>query len=228
MRQRKVLTGLATALVAALVPACQAPARTDAAPVPPEAHHLAHETAPSATAIFAGGCFWGMEAVFSHVRGVTSVVSGYEGGARSTAFYERVSTGNTGHAESVRVTYDPHVIRYDELLRLFFGVASDPTQLDRQKPDVGTQYRNALVPLNPEQAAVARDYLAQLKAADPWHRPIVTAIEPAKGFFPAEDYHQDFALKHPDHPYIRAWDHPRIVALQHMFPQYWKSSFTPN
>jgi peptide-methionine (S)-S-oxide reductase len=167
-----------------------------------------------------------MEAVFSHVKGVSSVVSGFEGGKQADAHYEIVSTGTTGHAESVRITYDPAVVRYDQLLQVFFSVASDPTQLNRQYPDSGTQYRNAIVPQNPEQARVTTAYLAQLKKAGLWKRPIVTAIEPNRGFFAAEDYHQDFALKNPDHGYIRMWDAPKVAALKRVFPGLWKPDFT--
>lgn len=194
--------------------------------VPPAAVQ-AHEKPGLKTALFAGGCFWGMEAVFSHVQGVTSVVSGYEGGAKVDARYDRVSQGDTGHAESVRITYDPATIRYDQLLQVFFGVASDPTQLNRQGPDTGTQYRNAIIPLSAEQRRVTAGYLAQLKVLNLWQRPIVTAVEPDRGFMPAEEYHQDFALKNPDHGYIRRWDMPKVAALQRLFPQIWKATFTP-
>jgi len=208
--------------------ACQMPAHAETVIATPEAAVKANETPGAKTAIFAGGCFWGMEAVFSHVKGVTSVVSGYEGGSRKDARYERVSEGDTGHAESVRITYDPAKIRYDQLLQVFFGVASDPTQLNRQGPDTGTQYRNAIVPLSTEQRRVTAGYLAQLKVLDLWKRPIVTAVEPDKGFVPAESYHQDFALKNPDHGYIKRWDVPKVAALKRTFPQFWQNGFTPN
>ena len=179
------------------------------------------------TAVLAGGCFWGMEAVFSHVKGVTSVISGFEGGKRADAHYETVSSGATGHAEAVRITYDPSVVRYDQLLQVFFGVASDPTQLNPQDPDAGTQYRNAIVPQSAEQTRVTAGYLAQLKGLNLWKRAIVTALEPNRGFFAAEDYHQDFALKNPDHGYIRRWDAPKVAALKRVFPKLWKPIFTP-
>lgn len=216
---------LALALVVAL-PACQS-ARADAAVRVPAALAEAQEKPGRKVAVFAGGCFWGMEGVFSHLRGVTSVVSGYHGGSRRTATYERVSEGDTGHAESVRITYDPARIRYDQLLQVFFAVASDPTQLNRQEPDVGTQYRNAIVPQSPEQARVAAAYLAQLKARNPYGRPIVTAIEPNRGFVAAEDYHQDFMLKNPQHPYIVRWDLPRLADLKRAFPGLYHATFTP-
>ncbi|MCW1382197.1 peptide-methionine (S)-S-oxide reductase MsrA [Novosphingobium sp. KCTC 2891] len=224
-RPRTLWAGLALAFAAS---ACQQPASAEAVVAAPEAAVKAAEAPGARTAIFAGGCFWGMEAVFSHVKGVSSVVSGYTGGNRAQADYETVSGGATGHAESIRVTYDPSVVRYDQLLQVFFGVASDPTELNRQGPDTGTQYRNALVPLDNEQRRVAAGYVAQLKVLNPWKRPIVTRIEPYKGFFAAEAYHQDFALKNPDHGYIKRWDAPKVAALQRTFPQFWKAAFTRN
>jgi peptide-methionine (S)-S-oxide reductase len=186
---RPPLPALAGAAIPALallaLSACLAPAHADAPVQAPTAVIPAREAPGLKTAVFAGGCYWGMEAVFSHLKGVTSVVSGFEGGRAVDADYETVSTGTTGHAESIRVTYDPARIRYDQLLQVFFGVASDPTQLNRQEPDEGPQYRNALVPIGPEQARVARAYLAQLKALKLWKRPIVTRIEPWRGFYPA-------------------------------------------
>ncbi len=214
------------ALVASLASACLQPAQAEAVVSAPAALVKAAETKGLKTAVFAGGCFWGMEAVFSHVKGVSSVVSGFEGGKGSDAQYETVSTGKTGHAEAVRITYDPAVVRYDQLLQVFFGVASDPTQLNQQHPDIGTQYRNAIVPQSAEQTKVVAGYLAQLKAAKLWKRPIVTAVEPNRGFYAAEDYHQDFALKNPDHAYIRYWDVPKMAALKRVFPGLWKPNFT--
>jgi len=192
----------------------------------PAAALVAHEGPGKAQAIFSGGCYWGVEGVFSHVVGVTSAVSGFHGGSADTAEYERVSQGNTGHAESVRVTYDPAKIRYDQLLRIFFSVVADPTQRDRQGPDVGTQYRSALVPLNAEQARVASAYLAQLRASGLWHQPIATRIEPFRHFYPAATDHQDFMAKNPDYPYTTVWDVPRIGALKRMFPKEYHSDFT--
>jgi peptide-methionine (S)-S-oxide reductase len=218
--------GLSALVGAALLAvACQQSAHAEGLLTPvPEIQ--ARESGGLKTAVFAGGCFWGVEAVFSHVRGVTSVVSGFHGGSAANAHYDRVSDGNTGHAEAVRVTYDPSKVRYDQLLQVFFSVATDPTQLNRQGPDTGTQYRNALVPLTREQSRVAAGYLAQLKVMDPWHRPIVTAVEDYKRFYPAEDYHQDFAQKNPDHGYIKRWDKPKVEALKRLFPGMWKSAFT--
>jgi len=208
--------GLHPAVAAAPETAVMAPAAT--AP--------AREAPGRKVAIFAGGCFWGIEAVFSHLRGVTGAVTGYHGGARGTAQYEIVSEGTTGHAESVRVTYDPAQIRYDQLLRVFFSVGADPTTLNRQGPDEGTQYRSALVPLDGEQRRVAQAYLDQLRASRLWNRPIVTRIEPYKTFYPAEAYHQDFAANNPQHPYIRYWDAPKVAALARLFPDLYKAAFT--
>lgn len=179
-------------------------------------------TGKSATAIFAGGCFWGMEAVFSHVKGVTSVVSGYAGGTSATANYETVSTETTRHAEAIRVTYDPARVSYGTLLRVMFSVAMDPTELNRQGPDNGTSYRSAIFPQSTDQARVARAYIAQLNTARTWGAPIVTKPETGS-FFPAEAYHQNFAASNPTHGYIRTWDAPKLVALQKTFPALWQA-----
>lgn len=169
------------------------------------------------TAIFAGGCFWGVEGVFSHVKGVRSAVSGYSGGQGSRTSYEAVSTGRTGFAEAVRVTYDPRIVSYGELMQIFFSVIADPTTLNYQGPDHGTQYRSALFPLNPAQTKAARAYLAQLGDAGLWKGRIVTAIEPYRGFIEAERYHQDFMEKNPRHPYILRWDRPKLQAFRKFF-----------
>jgi peptide-methionine (S)-S-oxide reductase len=214
---------------ALVVAACQSPALAESAVATPAAKVLADEGPGGPrglrTAIFAGGCFWGVEGVFSHIRGVTSAVSGFHGGSAASAHYERVSDGNTGHAEAVRVTYDPAVIRYDQLLRVFFAVVTDPTQLNRQGPDSGTQYRNALVPTSAEQRRVAEAYLAQLRAAKLWSRPLVTRVESYQAFYPAEAYHQDFMATNPDHPYIRRWDAPKVAALARLFPTLYRKGF---
>jgi peptide-methionine (S)-S-oxide reductase len=194
--------------------------------VAPVAERIAREGAGLKTAVFAGGCFWGVEAVFSHVKGVTRAVSGYHGGTRGNATYDRVSSGDTGHAEAVQVTYDPAKVRYDELLRIFFSVATDPTQLDRQGPDVGTQYRSALVPLSEEQRLVASAYLAQLRASALWTAPIATRVEPYRRFYPAEAHHQDFMLNNPTHPYILRWDAPKVQGLRRLFPDRYERDFT--
>jgi peptide-methionine (S)-S-oxide reductase len=169
-------------------------------------------------AIFAGGCFWGVQGVFQHVRGVTRAVSGYTGGDRSTAHYEMVGSGRTGHAESVRITYDPGTITYGRLLQIFFSVAHDPTQLNRQGPDTGTQYRSAIFPTTPEQARIAKAYIAQLDQAHLLDAAIATRIEPGKTFYPAEAYHQDFLVRHPRYPYIVYNDLPKIENLKRLFP----------
>ena len=169
-------------------------------------------------AVLAGGCFWGLEAVFERLKGVDNVVSGYAGGARKDASYERVSTESTKHAEAVRITYDPKVISYGTLLRVYFSVAHDPTQLNRQGPDVGPSYRSAIFPQNEAQTRVARAYIAQLSAAHAFPRPIVTRIE-AGPFFAAEAYHQDFMRKNPHHPYIMVHDVPKVRALSQLMPR---------
>lgn len=192
----------------------------------PAAATKANETEKLRAAIFAGGCFWGVEAVFSHVPGVVSAVSGYHGGKSTDASYNLVSGGKTNHAEAVRVTYAPAKVRYDQLLRIFFSVITDPTQLNRQGPDVGKQYRSALVPLSKEQGRVATAYLAQLRAADLWDGPVVTRIEKYRGFFKAEEYHQDFMRKNPRHPYILRWDAPKVEGLRTLYPHFYKNTFT--
>jgi len=170
------------------------------------------------TLILAGGCFWGVQGVFQHVRGVVNAVSGYDGGTAGTAQYEVVSTGVTGHAESVRITYDPHVISYGHLLQIFFSVTTDPTQLDQQYPDRGTQYRSEIFATTPEQARIAKAYIAQLDQAKAFPKAIVTQVGQDSGFYPAEAYHQNFLTLHPDSPYIAAFDLPKIKALQTVFP----------
>lgn len=197
-----------------------------ATPATSGAHDAAADVAArkTATAVFAGGCFWGVEAVFEHVKGVTNVVSGYAGGARGTAQYERVGTGRTGHAESVRVTYDPAKVSYEQLLRVFFTVAHDPTQLDRQGPDVGPQYRSAIFYEDSTQARTATALVAELTKAHSYPRPMVTQIVPLQGFYLAEEYHQDFAEKHPSHPYIVAHDRPKVAALKRQMPDLYRAN----
>jgi peptide-methionine (S)-S-oxide reductase len=171
------------------------------------------------TAVLAGGCFWGMEGVFESLRGVTNVVSGFSGGSALTAHYEIVSTGMTGHAESVQITYDPQRISYRQLLEVYFTVAHDPTERDRQGPDEGTQYRSAIFYATPEQEHEARDFIAMLTAAKAFPSPIVTEVVPLRAFYPAEAYHQHFMRLHPDYPYIVYNDAPKIVALRKLYPQ---------
>ncbi len=179
-------------------------------------------TARSETAVFAGGCFWGVQGVFQHVKGVTSAVSGFTGGAADNAHYDRVSDGDTGHAESVRVTFDPRQVSYADLLRIYFSVVADPTQLNAQGPDRGTQYRSALFPQSEAQRKIAAAYIDQLRHAKLWKRPIVTRIERAQPFYPAEGYHQDYLTLHPDSGYIRYNDLPKLAALKKLYPQLWR------
>jgi peptide-methionine (S)-S-oxide reductase len=172
----------------------------------------------SEVAVVAGGCFWGVQGVFQHVDGVISAVSGYDGGDKATAHYEMTSEGNTGHAESVQITFDPRKITYGRILQVYFSVAHDPTELNRQGPDEGTQYRSAIFPANEEQARVAKAYIAQLDSAHAFAAPIVTTIEPGRTFYRAEDYHQDFLAKNPGYPYIVYNDLPKIANLKRLFP----------
>ncbi|MCJ2036442.1 peptide-methionine (S)-S-oxide reductase MsrA [Methylobacterium sp. J-068] len=186
----------------------------------PAAATRAHEPARLQSAVFAGGCFWGVQGVFQNIRGVTRAVSGYAGGDGASANYHAVASGRTGHAEAVRVTYDPRVVSYDTLLRVFFSVALDPTQVDRQGPDHGPQYRSALFPANAEQAEVARAYIAQLDASGAYGAPVATRIEPGASFYPAEAHHQDFMALHPGHPYIVANDAAKVGDLKRFFPEF--------
>jgi len=169
------------------------------------------------TAVLAGGCFWGMESVFEHVRGVTDVVSGYAGGTPQDASYDRVSSEGTGHAEAVRITYDPAKISYAQLLQIYFTVAHDPTQVDRQGPDVGHSYRSAIFPQSTDQARLAKAFIARLDGAHVYKAPIATRIE-SGGFYAAESYHQDFARRHPEYPYIVVNDRPKVASLHKRFP----------
>ena len=184
------------------------------------------DEAPGSTnrevAILAGGCFWGVQGVFQHVAGVTNAVSGYAGGDAQTAQYETVSEGTTGHAESVKITFDPRKISYGRILQIYFSVAHDPTQLNRQGPDRGTQYRSAIFPLNDEQAKIAKAYIAELDRAKVYQAPIVTRIEPSRNFYPAEAYHQDFLTLNPTYPYILYVDMPKIANLKRLFPRLYR------
>jgi peptide-methionine (S)-S-oxide reductase len=171
------------------------------------------------TAVFAGGCFWGVQSVFQRVKGVIATTAGYSGGSAKTATYKQVVKETTGHAESVEVIFDPSKITYGQLLRIYFSVAHDPTQLNRQGPDVGTSYRSAIFYVNEEQQRLAKAYIAQLDKQKVFPRPIVTEVEPLKAFYRAEDYHQDYAYNNPDNPYIQVCDRPKIAALQEQFPE---------
>jgi peptide-methionine (S)-S-oxide reductase len=174
---------------------------------------------PLQTAVLAGGCFWGVQGVFEHARGVQKVVAGYAGGERSTAQYETVSSGSTGHAESVKITFDPAAISYGQILQIAFSVVHDPTQLNRQGPDVGTQYRSAIFYIDEDQKRIAQAYIAQLDQAHSFARPIVTRVEPLKGFYAAEDYHQDYLYHNPTQPYIAMYDLPKIENFKRTFPE---------
>lgn len=200
------LVGLGHAETAAVLPAPKVPAAAG------------HGPSPAEKVVLAGGCFWGMQAVFQHVDGVLGAVSGYAGGAKDTASYRQVSTGRTGHAESVEVTFDPRVVGYGQILQVFFSVAHDPTQLDRQGPDTGTQYRSEIFTTSEEQARIARDYIAQLDKTGIFKRPIVTVVAPLEGFYPAEPHHQDYATRHPDDAYIVYNDRPKVESLSRLFP----------
>jgi len=203
------------------VPSAAENARSIPAPVLDEP---SNPHAISEVSVLAGGCFWGVQGVFQHVEGVTSAVSGYAGGAADTAHYEMVGTNTTGHAESVRVTFDPRRISYGRILQIYFSVAHDPTELNRQGPDVGTQYRSAIFPTNPEQARIAEAYIAQLNPAHVFDAAIVTKIESGRNFYPAEDYHQDFLTRNPTYPYIVANDLPKIEALKRLFPNLYRAT----
>jgi len=188
------------------------------APIPAPARIGSVSPAPEETAVFAGGCFWGVEAVFEHLKGVKSAVSGFAGGGLASPSYQEVSTGSTGHAEAVQVVYDPSQISYEQLLHVFFSVAHDPTQLNRQGPDVGTQYRSAIFYASEEQHRAAEAYVAQLGAAKAFSRPIVTEISPLRAFYPAEAYHQHYLMRHPHSPYIVINDAPKLEHLRTEFP----------
>ena len=210
---KKSVILLSAALIAFAATAAE-PVHTIPAPAVDEAAG----PAATETAVLAGGCFWGVQGVYQHVKGVTSAVSGYAGGAKRTAEYEIVGSGSTGHAESVSVTFDPKQISYGKILQIYFSVAHDPTQLNRQGPDSGTQYRSAIFPANEEQAKVAQAYIDQLDKTAIFGQHIVTKIEPGHSFYPAEDYHQDFLTRNPTYPYIVYNDLPKVAALKKMYP----------
>ena len=222
---RSLYPSFAAAFAAVLAMAIQADLAVAGSPVPAPAVDIpAASVQGPQTAVFAGGCFWGVEAVFRHVKGVSKAVSGYAGGSFKTADYERVSTGSTGHAESVEVTYDPAQVSYGELLRIFFSVAHDPTQLNRQGPDYGTQYRSAIFYVSDEQKRVAQAYIDQLTQAKVFSRPIVTEVAALPAFYTAEAYHQDYAALHPREPYIVYNDLPKIAHLKEQFPTLYREN----
>lgn len=219
--RRGVLLAMVPA-AALLVLANGSSAVEEAVVIPAPAVDLPASGAKTATAVFAGGCFWGVQGVFQHMKGVTKAVSGYAGGKADDATYEAVSSGSTGHAEAVEVTYDPSQVSYGQLLQVYFSVAHNPTQLNYQGPDHGTQYRSALFPMNAEEQKVAAAYIAQLDGAKAFPAPIVTTLEPFSGFYPAEQYHQDFLTNNPDYPYIVINDLPKIAALKRVFPSLYR------
>jgi peptide-methionine (S)-S-oxide reductase len=199
---------------------CTAATKT---PLPAPAHDAPLAQTPGKqTAVFAGGCFWGTQSVFERVKGVLDTTAGYSGGSASTATYQQVGQENTGHAESVKVVYDPSKITYGQLLQIFFSVVHDPTQLNRQGPDVGESYRSVIFYANDEQQKISKDYIAQLDAAKAFRKPIVTQVVPLKGFYDAESYHQDYALHNPNNPYILVCDRPKVEALKQQFPELFK------
>jgi len=192
--------------------------------VPPPAVDESAGGRSSDVAVVAGGCFWGVQAVYQHTKGVTNAVSGYAGGEQRTAQYEMVGTGRTGHAEAVQITFDPRVVSYGQLLQIFFSVAHDPTELNRQGPDDGPQYRSTIFPLNDEQTRVAKAFIAQLNGARIFDRTIATTIEPGRVFYPAEGYHQDFLVRNPTYPYIVINDLPKLDDLKRQFPDRYRST----
>jgi len=231
---RPLLAGISAALLLAVAigtmatrsPAVAPAPKVDAGPIAraPVAAVDPAEPGPTATAVLAGGCFWGVQGVFQHVEGVRSAISGYAGGTARTANYESVGSGTTGHAEAVRITYDPTKVSYGTLLRIFFAVVADPTTLNRQGPDQGTQYRTAIFPTTPQQKAVAQAYIEQLRTAKLWKSPIVTKVEPGRPFYAAERYHQDFLVRKPDYPYIVYNDLPKVEALRVAFPSLFRKT----
>lgn len=216
----------AAVLVAALMilAACPASAAERAIDLPAPDYDPPAASGERQKLIVAGGCFWGVQGVFQHIKGVSRAVSGYAGGARDAAHYDKVSQGDTGHAESVEITYDPKIVSLGHLLRVYFSVAHDPTQLNRQGPDVGAQYRSTVFVANAEQEKIARDYIEQLSNAKVFSAPIVTTLEPLKAFYPAEAYHQDYLIRHPAQPYIVYNDLPKIDNLRRLFPSLYRES----
>lgn len=213
------LSAMILVLTCAGVTACSAGDRVNGTLPTPAVDAPMASTSSQQTAVIAGGCFWGIQAVFQHTKGVIRATSGYSGGSAKTAEYELVSTGETGHAESVQITYDPSKITYGQLLRVFFSVAHDPTQLNRQGPDEGTQYRSSIFYGTDEQKRIAEAYITQIDKARVFQRPIVTQVVPLKTFYPAEAYHQDYAALHPNNPYIVYNDAPKVARLREQFPE---------
>ncbi len=218
---RAVLMAAGAAAIAAMAFTLGGPGTAATGAPFPDPPAQAPTAANSEIAVLAGGCFWGMEGVFEHVKGVKAVTAGYTGGTLAQADYQTVSTETTNHAESVRIQYDPRVISYGRLLEIYFAVAHDPTQVNGQYPDEGRSYRSAIFPLNPAQRTIAQQYIATLDHAHVFKAPIATRIETGR-FYPAEEYHQHFMQRHPDHPYIRRWDVERVAHLRAKFPQYYQ------
>jgi peptide-methionine (S)-S-oxide reductase len=218
------LAGVALALVAvAALTGMSRSSAEEARVIPPPAVDATPSSATSEIAVIAGGCFWGVQGVFQHTKGVTNALSGYAGGDRKSARYDAVSSGRTAHAEAVHITYDPRVISYGQILQIFFSVAHDPTQLNRQGPDHGPQYRSTIFPENAEQAKIAAAYIAQLEQAGTFDKKIVTTIETEKPFFPAEAYHQDYMTRNPGQPYIVINDLPKVASLKKLFPERYRA-----
>jgi peptide-methionine (S)-S-oxide reductase len=216
--------GVLLLLAATALPACSSYAAGQPLAVPPPVFDSPKAPGPPQTAVLAGGCFWGVQGVFEHLTGVRRVVSGYAGGDSANAHYEIVGTGRSGHAESVEITYDPQQVSYGEILQVFFSVAHDPTQLNGQEPDVGSQYRSSIFFAGETQQKIATDYIAQLTKAAVFHAPIVTRVDPLKGFYPAEDYHQDYLLHNPQNPYIAFNDLPKIQNFQRLLPELYRGT----
>jgi len=221
IRPSRLIGGLVVALISAVLGyeiLTSAFASEEAVVIPAPAVDNQKAAGPLQTAVVAGGCFWGVHGVYQHVRGTRQVLSGYSGGMKTTADYETVSRGDTGHAESVEIRFDPKELSYGEILQIYFSVAHDPTQLNRQGPDVGTQYRSAIFYADESQKRIAEAYIAQLDRAKVFRRPIVTRLERLTAFYAAEDYHQDFLIKNPSYPYILINDLPKIASLKTVFP----------
>ena len=225
-RGRYALPALGVALTAAglLIAATFSSAAEPAVKIPAPASEPGGSNSSSETVVLAGGCFWGVQGVFQHLKGVEQAVSGYAGGAKPKPSYEDVSTGETGHAESVEVTFDPRVVSFGTILRVYFSVAHNPTELNRQGPDEGTQYRSQIFFTSEAQRRFATDYIAQLNAAKVFSGPIVTRVAPLAGFYPAEGYHQNYATLHPDQPYIATYDLPKVAALKAVFPDAYRAT----
>ncbi len=218
MTRKTLFLAAGTAAVLAAGMALHGPAHAEDARLMPAPAVDLPATGATQTAVFSGGCFWGVQGVFEHVKGVKRALSGYAGGTKATAQYDTVSEGDTGHAESVQVTFDPKQVTYGHLLQIFFSVALDPTQVNAQGPDSGTQYRSELWTSSPDQARVARAYIAQLTQAHLFAQPIATRVDTLPGFYPAEGYHQDFLARNPTYPYIAYNDLPKVEALERLFP----------